>query len=69
MLTRLKEGSSGSFPASAKCYQYWPANKETPMRAGNYEICLVDESEFTPEITKRIFTCIVYHLLNAECQK
>jgi protein tyrosine phosphatase len=55
MLTKLREKSSGSHPSTEKCAQYWPSTKETPLRAGCFEITMLDEEDFTPEIKKRIF--------------
>ena len=55
MLTRLREGSSGSYPSTAKCSLYWPVSKEKPLRVANFEISMLEESQFTPEITKRVF--------------
>ena len=56
MLTKLRERSSGSNPSTEKCAQYWPSTKETPLRAGCFEITMLDEQDFTPEIKKRIFS-------------
>ena len=56
MLTKLREGGGGSGPGTPKCVQYWPSNKEKALKAGNIEITLQDDVEFTPEIRKRIFS-------------
>ena len=56
MLTKLREKSSGSHPSTEKCAQYWPSTKETPLRAGCFEITMLDEQDFTPEIKKRLFS-------------
>ena len=55
MLTKLKEGGSGSYPGQTKCTQYWPSMSEKKLKAGNFEITIIEEIQVRPGITKRIF--------------